>query len=123
LEIAQLEVVQAGRKALRAAFKIESYRRRVATAKPLLTGAQKQVRLAWATEHLSWKPEQWARIIWTNKCSFLTEGFGRVYVTRRPDKKYNQSCCLPKFRTYSSWTVHGSISAFGKGPIVVMEKE
>jgi len=42
---------------------MESYGRRVATSKPLLTEAQKQVRLAWAAEHLSWKPEQWARIV------------------------------------------------------------
>jgi hypothetical protein len=73
--------MQAGRKALRAAFKVESYGRRVATAKPLLTETQKQMRLAWATGHLSWKPEQWARIIWTDECSFSTEGFGRAYVT------------------------------------------
>jgi hypothetical protein len=53
--IAQLEGVQAGRKALAAAFKMESYGRRVATAKPLLTKAQQQARLAWAIEHLSWK--------------------------------------------------------------------
>lgn len=46
-----------------AAFKMESYGPRVATAKPLLTEAQKQVHLAWATEHLSWKLEQWARIV------------------------------------------------------------
>jgi hypothetical protein len=122
-EIARLENVQAGRKALMAAFKLESYGRRVATAKPLLTEAQKQVRLAWATEHLSWKPEQWSRVVWTDECSFSTEGFGRVYVTRRPEEKYDQSCCVPKFRTYSSWTIHGSISTFSKGPIVVIEKE
>jgi hypothetical protein len=77
-ETARLEGVQAGRKALRAAFKMESYGRRVATAKPLLTEAQKQMRLVWATEHLSWKPEQWARIVWTDECSLSTEVFGRV---------------------------------------------
>jgi len=91
-EIAQLEGVQAGRKALMAAFKMESYGRRVATLKPLLTEAQKQVRLAWAIEHLTWKPEQWARVVWTDECSFSTEGFGRVYVTRRPEEKYHESC-------------------------------
>lgn len=122
-EIARLEGVQAGRKALMAAFKMESYGRRVATSKPLLTEAQKQVRLAWAIEHLSWKPEQWARVVWTDECSFSTQGFGKVYVTRRPEEKYDDSCCAPKFRTYSSWTVHGSISAFGKGDMVVIEKE
>jgi transposase len=122
-DIARLEGVQAGRKALLTAFRMESYGHRVATAKPLLTEAQKQVRLAWATEHLSWKPEQWARVIWTDECSFSTEGFGRVYVTRRPEEKYEQACCVPKFRSYSSWTIHGSISTFSKGPMVVIGKK
>jgi hypothetical protein len=45
-KIAQLEGIQAGRKALVAAFKKESYHRRVATAKPLLTQSHKQARLA-----------------------------------------------------------------------------
>lgn len=77
-ETTRLEGVQAGCKALMEAFKRESYGRCVATAKPLLTEAQKQVRLAWVTEHLSWKPEQWAQLVWTDECSFSTEGFGRV---------------------------------------------
>jgi|SRR5579862_1506024 len=96
---------------------MESYGRRVATLKPLLTEAQKKVRLAWAIEHSSWNPEHWAQVVWTDECSFSTEGFGKVYVTRQPEEKYNESCCAPKFRTYSSWTIHGSISAFGKGDI------
>jgi hypothetical protein len=45
-EIAQLEGIQASRKALVAAFKKESYHRRVATAKALLTQSHKQARLA-----------------------------------------------------------------------------
>ena len=122
-EIAWVEGVQASRKALVAAFKMESYCRRVATSKPLLTEAQKQARLAWAIEHLSWTPELWARVVWTDECSFSTEGFGKVYVTRRPEEKYADSCCSPKFRSYSSWTIHGSISAFSKGDMVVIEKE
>ena len=81
-EIARLEGVEAGRKALVAAFKMESYSRRVATSKPLLTEPQKQVCLAWAIEHLNWKPGQWAQVVWTDECSFSTEGFGKVYVTR-----------------------------------------
>jgi hypothetical protein len=62
-EIARLEKMETGRKALVATFKIKSYGRRVATSKPLLTEAQKQIHLAWAIEHLSWKPEQWAQIV------------------------------------------------------------
>ena len=122
-EIARLEGMQAGRKALVAAFEMESYGCRVATSKPFLTEAQKQVRLAWAVEHLSWKPEQWATVIWTDKCSFSTEGFGKAYITRWAEEKYDDSCCPPKFRTYSSWTIHGGISAFNKGDMVVIKKE
>ena len=122
-DIARLEGVQVGRKALVAAFKKESYARRVATSKPLLTEAQKQVRLAWALEHLSWKPEQWAQVVWTDESSFSTGGFGKVYVTRRPEEKYADFCCTPKFKTYSTWTIHGSISLLGKGYMVVIEKE
>jgi hypothetical protein len=122
-EIARLEGVQAGRKALVAAFKMESYRRCVATSKPFLSEAQKKARLAWATEHLNWKPELWAAVVRTDESTFMTGGFGRPYVTRRPEEKYADSCCYPKLISYSSWTVHGSISAFGKGHLVVMEKE
>jgi len=122
-EIARPEGVQACRKALVAAFKMESYGRRVATSKPLLTEAQKQVRLAWAIEHLSWTPEPWARVVWTDECSLSTKGFGKAYVTQRPEEKYDDSCCSPKFRDYSSWTIHGSILALGKGDMVVVKKE
>jgi hypothetical protein len=120
-EIARLEGVHAGQKALIVAFKMESYGRRVATLKPLLTEAQKKVCLAWAIEHLSWKPEYWVQVVWTDKCSFSTEGFGKVYVTRQLDEKYDESYYTPKFKTYSSWTIHRSISVFGKGDIVVIK--
>jgi hypothetical protein len=93
-EIARLENVQVGQKALMAASKMESYGRRVATTKSLLTEAQKQVRLTWAKEHLNWKTEQWAQVVWTEECTFSTEGFGSVYVTRRPEEKHDASCCI-----------------------------
>lgn len=106
-----------------AAFKMELYGRCVATSKPLLTKAQKQVRLAQAAEHLSWKLEQWARIVQTDECSFLTEGFRRVYITQQLDKKYEQSCYILKFRSYSSQTIYSSILVFRKGLIVVIKEE
>jgi hypothetical protein len=44
-------------------------------------------------------------------------------VTRLPKEKYLDACCVPKFKSSSSWTIHGSISAFGKGDLVIFEKE
>jgi len=46
------------------------------------------------------------------------------YVTRLPEEKYLPECCIPKFRGFSSWMVHGSISGWGgKGKLIVFEKE
>jgi hypothetical protein len=73
-------------------------------------------------EHLSWTPEMWARIVWTDECTFSTRGFRRVYVNHQPEEKFEISCCTPKLREHYSWTIHGSISAFGKGNLVVIEK-
>jgi hypothetical protein len=49
--------------------------------------------------------------------------FGKPYVTRLPEEKYLDACCVPKFKSSSSWTIHGSISAFGKGDLVIFEEE
>jgi hypothetical protein len=68
-------------------------------------------------------PEMWACVIWADECSFSAEGFGNPYVTRLPEEKYLDACCVPKFKSSSSWTIHGSISAFGKGDLVIFEKE
>ena len=122
-EIAELEGIQACRRTLKAAFEKEQYHRRVATEKPLLTEAHKQARLAWALVHRDWPPWMWARVLWTDEASFATGGFGKVYVTRRPEEKYLDSCCFPKFRGYSSWMIQGTISLYGKGRLVVFEKE
>lgn len=102
LQIAHLEGIMAGRKALGAAFKKESYGRRVATTKPLLTDLHKKARLAWAEEHLNWTAEMWARVIWTDECAFSAAGFGKTYVTRLPEEKYLDSCCVPKFKLHLS---------------------
>ena len=122
-EIAQLEGIQACQKALVAAFKMESYGCCVATLKPLLTEVQKQIRLVQAIKYLSWTLEQWTCVVWTNKCSLLTKGFRKVYVTQRLEEKYDDSYYSPKFRDYSSQTIYRSILALSKGDIVVIKKE
>ena len=80
-EIAELEGIQACRRTLKAAFKKEQYHRRIATEKPLLTEAHKQAHLAWALVLRNWPPWIWARVLWTDKASFATGGFGKVYIT------------------------------------------
>ena len=121
-EIAFLEGISACKRSLLKAFEKEGYFRRVATEKPLITPEQREARLKWAYSHLEWTPEMWAAVIWTDEASIRTGG-GQVFVTRRAEEKYDINCCIPKFRGYSSWMIHGSISHGNKGPLVVFEKD
>jgi transposase len=122
-EIAYLEGIQACNRALYKAFEREGFFRRKATAKPLLTDKHKADRLAWAWKHINWDFLMWKRVVWTDESSFTTGDFGSIYVTRRAEEKYNPACCIPKFRGYSSWMIHGSISGSKKGRLVVFEKQ
>jgi len=53
-EIAELEDIQLGRKALRGAFEGAGYHRRVAQVKPFLTERNKERRLAWEDQFHDW---------------------------------------------------------------------
>jgi hypothetical protein len=44
----------------------------------------------------------WAQILWTDKASFTTGGFGKVYITQQPEEKYLSSYYFSKFRSYSA---------------------
>jgi hypothetical protein len=121
-EIASLEGISACKRSLYKAFEKEGYFRRLATEKPLITPEQREARLKWAYSHLNWTPEMWAAVIWTDEASIRTGG-GQIFVTRYAEEKYNIDCCMPKFRGYSSWMIHGIISHRYKGPLVVFEKD
>ena len=47
-----------------------------------------------------------------------------MYVTRRPEEKYLQACCIPKFKDYSCVHVWAGIGGDGsKGPLFVWDRE
>ena len=80
-EVAKLEGVQACRHILVTAFEKEQYHRYIAIKKPLLTEAYKQDCLTQALVHRDWPDWMWAQILWIDKVSFTTGGFGKVYIT------------------------------------------
>lgn len=120
--IAQELGISVCKRTLIAAFEKEKYHRRVATEKPLLTEAHKQVRLKWAWEHLHWTEDQWARIIWTDECS-IRIGYGQVFITRRPEEKYLPECLVPRFKDFSSLLIWGCVTSKGKGPVILWERD
>ena len=60
--------------------------------KPLLTKAQKEVRLAWAKAHQGWTVEQWMSVVWSDESSFKLFSGREGYVRRRAGEELSDSC-------------------------------
>jgi transposase len=114
---------QRGPYAIRSALRKRGYRRYRARAKPPLSAANKERRLAWALEHREWTPDQWASILWTDE-TWVTGGHHyRPYVTRRKDEEIHESCVVDKLQRRRGWMFWGSFNGNEKGPCVFWEKE
>jgi len=69
------------------------YHRCVPRRKFGLRPYNKPKRVAWCQQRLHWTYEDWKRVVWTNKLTFSTAGFGhRAWVTRKADEEYHQDC-------------------------------
>lgn len=122
LEIAKLEGLDACTRTLWKAFDQEGYHRRKSTEKPPLTENHKERRRTFAKLHEKWDFEQWRRVDWTDECTIRLGGFGDVWVTRKPEEKYLDACCTPKFRHQPGLMISGAISGVSKGPLVIFEE-
>jgi len=81
---------------IRLALRKEGYSRRVARKKPPISEATRQVRLAWAYEHLNWTREQWDQILWSDETWVTGKKHTRTWVTRRPDEVFHPDCVEKK---------------------------
>ena len=47
--------------------------------------------------------QDWSKVIWSDECAFNIGGApGRVWVTRRVDEEFEESCLVPKFKKLES---------------------
>lgn len=112
-----------GEYAIRYTLRRRGYRRYIARRKPPITEANRQKRLAWAQEHISWTPQQWASILWTDE-TWVTGGHHRrQWVTRLPGEEYDDTCIIEKHQRKGGWMFWGCFSGYGKGPGLFWEKD
>lgn len=65
---------------------------RIPRKKPFLNATQRNKRLQWAKEHLTWTAEDWERVIWSDETRISIFGSDEVrYVRRRQGED-----CLPE---------------------------
>lgn len=99
----------------------KNYHRCIAKRVVFLTPAQKKRRLQWAERNSD--RNQWDNIIWSDECYVYLDGSrNSVFVTRRPDEKYEEDCVVPTFKQSSLRVmIWGCIMQNRKGPLVVLE--
>lgn len=122
-EIANLIPEKISGSTVRRVAEDEGYHRRLALKVVYLTKLQKAKRLRWAKKYLPFTMKEWSNIIWSDECYiYMDDKHSKIYVTRRPDEKYDENTVVPTFKQATLRVmVWGCIMKGKKGPLVVLE--
>ena len=114
---------EVGAEPIKKALHKRGYRRRITLRKPPLSMKNREIRLAWAHEHLHWTEEQWNQILWSDG-SWIKPGTHRkVLITRRPGEEYDETCLVDRIQRSLSWMFFGCFYVDIKGPSIFWEKD
>ena len=107
---------------IRRTLHAEGYAGRVSLRKPFINDINRQKRLNWCQERLSWNNE-WNNIIWSDESRFKLFGSKhRQWVWRRPEQRLDKDCLLPTFKSsQKSVMIWGCFTRFGVGPLIRLE--
>ncbi|KAJ9292418.1 hypothetical protein DTO271G3_8799 [Paecilomyces variotii] len=105
------------------ALKKRGYSRYIARRKPPISEKNRQLRLAWAREHLNWSIEQWYNVLWTDETWVTAGRHTRVWVTRRADEALDPTCIVERYPKKRGWMFWGSFHGNTKGPCLFWEKD
>ena len=112
--------------AVRTAFKLVGYGRRVAIKKGFSEDLDvMRERVDFAEEAITWTPERLFNQIFSDEVWAMGGAHTRQYVTVKEDgsDRFDPACVQHKYRKLPSWMFHGTIVMGGKGPAVFWEKE
>ena len=99
------------------------YRRCIACRRPFTNSKQQEKRIRWCTFMSKCTVNFWAKVIWSDECSFVTGERGRLYVTRRVHEKFHPSCLQSIYRSgRTSFMVWGAIGWGWKSKLVFLER-
>jgi len=91
-------------------------RARIPRKKPFLNVTQRQKRLQWAKEHVSWTVEQWKKVVWSDECRISIFGSdGVFYVRRRSGEECLPECLTPTMKHPVSVMVWACMAWSGVG--------
>jgi len=124
--IAPPELQGYGTKAIRTAFKLVGYGRRVAKRKGFSDDPEVyRERLEFASEAINWFTERLFSQIFSDEVWAFGGAHTQSYVSCKIDgsDRYQSECLQHKYRKQPAWMFHGTIAQGKKGPAVFWEKE
>jgi len=91
---------------------------RVARRKPFVSLKNRRARLAFAKKHVSWTPQQWSKVLFTDETKINRFGSdGRQYVRRRSGEEFAPKCTTSTVKGFGgSIMVWGCFRSSGTGP-------
>ncbi len=122
----ELGLQDCGEEAIRTAFKLVGYGRRVAIRKGFSDDPEvMQERVDFAREGLTWTPDRLFHQIFSDEVWAMGGAHTQSYVTVKEDgsDRLNPECVQHKYRKLPAWMFHGTIVMGGKGPATFWEKE
>lgn len=87
--------------------------------KPFVSVKNRKARIAFAEKHVSWTPQQWSKILWSDESKYLLFGSDGIKYVRRPNgEKFSPQYQLPTVKHGGgNVMVWGCFSRDGIGPI------
>nr|GAT45151.1 predicted protein [Mycena chlorophos] len=121
-DIGNLVEPRLSQSSVRRALKERGYRRCVAQRVPFIKPHQKVLRLEFAEQRRRWGTREWRNVLWSDECYVELGKPGRIFVTRRPDEKWEEECLVPKFsQSPIRVMVWGCIARGYRGGLKVLE--
>jgi hypothetical protein len=122
----ELGLQDCGEQAIRTAFKLVGYGRRVAKRKGFSDDPEVMAeRVTFAQEGLTWTPERLFHQIFSDEVWAMGGAHTQSYITVKEDgsDRFDSECVQHKYRKLPAWMFHGTIVLGGKGPATFWEKE
>ena len=91
--------------------------------KPLVSDANKAIRLAWCRERKDWTVDDWRKVIWSDESKFIIFNHARsTRVWRKVSEKYKVDCLVPTVKSNANGVmVWGCFRGGEVGPLAMVD--
>lgn len=87
------------------------------TKKPFISDANRKLRVAWSKVHITWKPKQWSKVLFSDESPFMLR-FGQKHrIWRTHNQRYNFKALSGTVKHLKKINVWGCFAANGVGSL------